>query len=235
MNKIVAAIALSMVVSASGQEYGRGRLDGASTSSDGLGRGALPPATANHGYFAGAWGLKLDLGWANLSWDVGPASGSERLFAPQASLFYKTTDNLDVNLSFLHVSGSDEDDILGATKGELTRIALGIRYWVPTQNRVAPFFGGGIGYYLLDGNTDYVPDTCPGCPSDVERATVSVKNAPGAFLEAGLSFLVSDGFFINTGLSYDFVLGSADAKINGRDEDFDIKSFSVNLGVAWKF
>lgn len=230
---VLAATVMVWAVTGYGQEYGRGSLTTGSPSA-GLGRGSLPPANTEHGYFAGSWGLKLDLGWANLDWDVGAASGSERLLAPQVSLFYKTTDNLDVNLSLLHISGKDNDNVLGANKGEFTRIALGLRYWVPTGTRVAPFFGGGIGYYLLDGSTDLIPSACPECPPE-RVASVSVKDQPGAFLEAGVSFLVSDGFMINTGLSYDFLLGSADATINGRDDDFDIKALSINLGVAWKF
>lgn len=229
-NVLVICLMTASVLSAGAQpEYGRGDLTGA-----GLGRGSLPPPAMQHGYFAGAWGIKLDLGWANVDWDVGPASGSERVFAPQASFFYKTTDHLDINVSFLHVSGTDNDENLGANEGELTRLAMGVRYWAPTQGRVTPFFGGGIGYYLLDGNTQFVPSETEAYP-EVDPATVSVKDGPGAFLEAGLSFLISDGFFVNTGLSYDFLLGSVDATINGRDRKFDITSFALNLGVAWKF
>jgi len=69
----------------------------------------------------------------------------------------------------------------------------------------------------------------------VVPATVSVKDAPGAFLEGGAAFQVSDTFFINADLTYDFLLGSADATINGDDENFDVKSLSFNLGVTWMF
>jgi len=227
---LASVVFVASVLSAGAQEDGRASLTTGSPSA-GLGRGSLPPANTEHGYFAGSWGLKLDLGWANLKWDVGATGGSEGLFAPQASIFYKTTENLDVNVSLMHLSGKDDDSVLGANKGEFTRLALGLRYWMPTGTRVAPFFGGGIGYYLLDGNTDRTRED-----GEVRDAgNVSVKDQPGAFLEAGLSFLVSDGFMVNTGLSYDFLLGSADATINGRDDDFDIKAFSINLGVAWKF
>ncbi len=233
MNKMLFIIALLLVGTAYGQKHGQGSL-GEPASAAGLGRGPLPSPTMQHGYFAGAWGVKLDLGWANVDWDVGPASGSERVFAPQASLFYKKSDNLDINLSVLNVSGKDNHERLGATDGEFTRIAMGVRYWAPTQGRVTPFFGGGIGYYLLDGNTQFVPSETEEHPA-VDPATVSVKDGPGAFLEAGLAFLISDGFFVNTGLSYDFLLGSSDATINGRDKKFDVNAFLLNLGVMWKF
>jgi len=226
---VASAVLVSLVLSAGAQEYGRGALN-ADRETAGLGRAPLP--AAKHDGFAsgGAWGLKLGLGWANVDWDLGPAGGSESLFAPQASLFYKATDNLDVNFSMLVLSAEDKDDQLGSTEADMSRLALGLRYWINTQSRITPYVGGGLGYYLLDGKTDNTREN-----GFVVPATVSVKDAPGAFLEGGAAFQVSDTFFINADLTYDFLLGSADATINGDDEDFDVKSLSFNLGVTWMF
>jgi outer membrane protein W len=179
--------------------------------------------------------MKLNLGWASVDWDLGPADGSESLFAPQASLFYKATDNLDVNVSVLFVSADDTDNELGSTEADMTRFALGVRYWVDTQSRITPYFGGGLGYYILDADTDSAPNPCPLCPDPTVPANVSVDDAPGAFLEGGAAFQVGDAFFINADLTYDFLLGSADATINGADEDLDVKALSFNLGVTWMF
>jgi len=227
---LIVAVLFAGLVSASAQEYGRGALSAESGRNAGLGRAELPPARYDGFALGGTWGAKLNLGWANVNWDLGPADGSESLFAPQASLFYKATDNLDVNFSALFVSAEDRDNDLGTTEADMTRLALGVRYWIDTRNRVTPYFGGGLGYYLLDGKTDNTREN-----GVVVPATVSVEDAPGAFLEGGAAFQVGDAFFINADLTYDFLLGSADATINGADEDLDVKALSFNLGVTWMF
>jgi outer membrane protein W len=230
MRRLLASVVLvASVLSAGAQEYGRGALN-AGRDTSGLGRGPLPSAKYDGFASGGAWGLKLGLGWANVDWDLGPAGGSENLFVPQLSLSYKATDNLDVNFSTLFASAEDKDDQLGSTEADMTRLALGLRYWINTETRITPYVGGGLGYYLLDGKTDNTREN-----GTVVPATVSVKDAPGAFLEGGAAFQVSDTFFINADLTYDFLLGSADATINGDDEDFDVKSLSFNLGVTWMF
>ncbi len=231
MKILLASVVFSSFVLAAGaQEYGRGALDSGRDTA-GLGRAPLPAAAYDGFASGGSWGLKLGLGWASADWDLGPASGSKSLFAPQISLFYKTTDSLDVNFSTTFLSAKDRDDQLGNGQADMTRLALGIRYWVDTQARVTPYFGGGLGYYLLDGSTENTREDGEVVPV----VSVSVKDAPGAFLEGGVAFLISDGFFIHTDLTYDFLLGSADAQINGKDKRFDVKSFSVNLGVTWTF
>lgn len=236
MKHVLIVVLLGVVsLTASAQEHGRGSLTSGSGRSAGLGRAELPPAQYDGFALEGSWGVKVSLGWANVDWDLGPADGSESLFAPQASLFYKATDNIDVNFSALFLSAKDTDKELGATEADMTRLALGVRYWVATQSRVTPYFGGGLGYYILDADTDSVPNTCPLCPDPTRSATVSVEDAPGAFLEGGAAFQVGDALFINADLTYDFLLGSADATINGADEDLDVKALSFNLGVTWMF
>ncbi len=223
--------AASFVLTAGAQEYGRGTLGG-DPGSSGLGRARLPDARFDGFSPGGSWGLKLGLGWASVDWDLGPAGGSESLFAPQLSLFYKTTDNLDVNFSTTFLSAKDKDDELGVTKADMARLAVGVRYWFHTPARVIPYVGGGLGYYLLDGTTEMTRDDDG---EAVRAAGVSVKDAPGAFLEAGVAFLIGDGFSIHTDLTYDLLLGSADAEINGEAESFDVKSLAINLGVTWTF
>lgn len=233
---LIMAVLFAGFASASAQEYGRGALSAESGRNDGLGRAPLPAAKYDGFALGGTWGTKLTFGWANVDWDLGSADGSESLFAPQASLFYKATDNLDVNLSALFVSAEDKDNELGSTSADMTRLALGVRYWVNTQRRITPYFGGGLGYYMLDADTDSVPNPCPSCPNPTVAANVSeVEDAPGAFLEGGAAFQVRDSFFINADLTYDFLLGSANATINGDDEDLDVKVVSFNLGVTWMF
>lgn len=196
-----------------------------------LGRAALPPAVQDGFALGGTWGVKASLGWANVAWDLGPADGSENLFAPQASLFYKVTDPLDVNLSCLLLSAEDDDLELGTTEADLTRLSLGARYWARTSTRLTPFFGAGLGYCFLDAATDRTRED----GAVVGVTNMDVKDAPGFFLEAGLAFQAGDAFFITADLTYDRLLGSADAEINGRGEDFDIQAFALNLGVAWMF
>jgi opacity protein-like surface antigen len=215
-------------------EYGRGALTVESGREAGLGRAPLPDAL--HGFTApgGTWGMMASLGWAQVDWDVGPVDGSESVFAPQVSLFYKTTDDLDVNVSFLFVSGEDEDDEYGSNEGDMVRLALGARYWVRTHGRVSPYVGAGIGYYMVDGATDKVP--CSDCAGESPiDATVDIEDGPGAFLEGGVAFQLADRMYFHAGLTYDFLLGSTDATINDRKEDFDITSLNVNLGATWLF
>lgn len=225
----VVVLVMSVVVSANAQELGRGKLD-AGRNTSGLGRSTLPEAHYDGFSASGAWGLKLGLGWANADWDLGPASGSENLFAPQISLFYKTTESLDVNFSTTFLSAEDKDVQLGRTEADVVRLALGVRYWVNTQTRTTPFVGAGIGYYLLDGMTENTRED-----GVVVPAEVSVKDAPGAFIEGGAAFQISDNFFLTTDLTYDFLLGSADAQINGDDSSFDLTSFAINVGMMWTF
>lgn len=212
--------ALVIMNLAQGQELGRGPLATGSGEA-GLGRAPLP-ATHYDGYaLAGTWGVKPSLGWGYVHWSVGSADGSEFCLVPQASFFYKATDYLDINLSALYASAEDTDSQLGKTKADLTRLALGARYWINTRTRLTPYLGGGLGYYLLSGSTKGVDD--------------DVKNAPGAFLEGGTAFQVTDNFFVNLDLTYDFLLGSADATINGKDEKFNVQALALNLGVTWMF
>lgn len=225
-------LALMLVsLTAGAQEYGQGPLAGEADHDGGMGRARLPEATYDGFALGGTWGAKLGLGWARVDWDLGPADGSESLFAPQVSLFYKTTDNFDLNVSALFLSADDTDGALGATEADMTRLALGARYWVDTQSRrIIPYFGGGFGYYLLDGKTNNTRED-----GVVVPATVSVEDAPGAFFEAGATFQVGDAFFVNADITYDFLIGSADATINDKDEDLDVTALSFNLGVTWMF
>lgn len=214
---MVGVLVVSCVAAASGQEFGRAEL----------------PASSHSGYAPqGAWSLKTALSWANVDWDLGPASGSESVFGPQVSLSYRTTETLDVNVSLISVSAEDEDDVFGGGEADLTRLTLGLRHWFSSGGRVTPFFGAGIGYYFVDGSTARTRDAA----GQVVAANVTdVADAPGAYLEGGAAFEVSDGFFLSLDLGYDTLLGSADATINGRSEDLDIHVVSVNLGAMWLF
>lgn len=229
MRGVLAGLFLATVVFQAGAgEYGRGSL---TASGGGMGRAPLPAPTYDGTVAGGTWGVKADVGWALVDWDIGPASGSESLFAPQASVFYKVTESVDVNLSGLFVSAEDEDGEWGDTGADMARLALGVRYWFNTQTRFVPYVGGGIGYYFLDGTLDNTRAEGQVVPV----ADVSADDWPGAFLEGGLAFQVADDFFINADLSYDFLLGSADATINGADEDLKMSVVFVGLGVTWMF
>lgn len=233
MNRWVAVVlVMGVAVSAYSQEYGRGALTVESTKSAGLGRAALPAATHDGYRTAGAWGVRLGVGWANADWDLGSASGSDSVLAPQAAWFFKTTDQLDVSLSTLFVSAEDKDSRLGATEADMARIALGLRLWIDTGSRFTPYLGGGLGYYLLEGEIESALDE-DGNPVAVEDS--SVEDAPGAYMEGGAAFQVSDSFYVTADLAYDFLVGNADAKINGVNQDFEMKSISANLCAAWMF
>ena len=221
MKRLVAVAVVLMVAAGAGAgEYGRGSLTNGGDGA-GLGRGPLPAATYDGFWGGGTWGLKPHLGWAFVDWDVGPASGSDWAVLPQISVFYKPTDNLDVNFSTMYVTGEDRDGDLGETEAEMARLALGIRYWFNTGKRFTPYLGVGVGYYLVDG--------------DLAEEDVSVDDSPGGFLEGGVAFQVADNFYLNTEVTYDFLLGSPDAQINGRDEDFGISALSIGLGATWMF
>ncbi len=222
MRRVLAAwvMVLVAVLAAGAGEYGRGAL-GKGGRDAGLGRAPLPAATYEGFWGGGTWGVKPHLGWAFVDWDVGEASGSDWVVLPQLSIFYKTTDNLDVNLSAMYAAGEDRDDDLGDTEAEMARLALGIRYWFNTGKRFTPYLGAGVGYYLVDG--------------DLAAADVSVDNGPGGFLEGGVAFQVADNFYLNTEVTYDFLLGSPDARLDGRNEDFGVSVLSIGLGAAWMF
>lgn len=175
--------------------------------------------------------MKAGLGLSFANWDIGSASGSDDAFVPLVSFFYKTTDHLDVNLSAMFLSAEGSDGELGDNEAEMTRLALGLRYWFNTRTRITPYAGAGLGYYLVDASTDRTRQN----GSVVAAGAVSVDNAPGGFVEGGVAFLVADDFSINAEMSYDFLLGSADAEINGESEDFDVGALTVGLGFTWMF
>ncbi len=231
MKKILGVVCVAAIVNlAQGQELGRGAL---TTEGRGVGLGrAQLPATQYDGYaLGGTWGLKPTLGWGYVNWSMGPADGSEFCFVPQISLFYKATDDLDINLSALYASAEDTDSQLGKTKADLTRLALGARYWFNTGTRFTPYLGGGLGYYLLDGSTEKTRND----GVVVNVTSEDAENAPGAFFEGGTAFQVADNFFVNLDLTYDFLLGSSDATINEQDEKFKVQVLALNLGVTWMF
>ena len=217
---------MGLVLTASAQ-YGRGSLEG----DEGLGRAPLSKPSDDTFFGGGTWGVKAGLGWASLDWELGAAEGSENQCVPQGSVFYKATDNLDFNLSAMFVSGEDEDDELGDTDADLARLALGVRYWFDTQSRFVPYLGAGIGYYIVDGSTDNTREDGVVVPA----SGISVDNCPGAFVEGGVAYQIADNFFVTAEATYDFLLGSADAKINGEDEDFKVSSLAIGLGVAFMF
>ncbi|NCC60134.1 MAG: porin family protein [Verrucomicrobiae bacterium] len=219
-----------MVLTAGAQEYGRSTFSGSDATNEGLGRASLPPAEYDGFYLGGSWGMKISLGWARVSWDIGSGSGKENIFAPRASVFYKTTDNFDVSFSALYISSEDDDDELGKTEGDMTELAIGIRYWFSMDSRVAPYVGCGLGYCFLDAKMDKTREG-----DQVVDADVSVDDSLGAFIEGGVSYQISDNVFMDADITYDFLLGDADATINGKDKDFNINSLAFNLGVTWMF
>ena len=124
---LACSVLAAAILSAGAQESERGALTVGGGSRVGLGRADLPPAQHDTFMGGGTWGCKVDLGWAKVDWDLGPASGSESVFAPQVSLFYKATDGLDLNISALFITAEDEDGQLGTTEADMTRLALGAR------------------------------------------------------------------------------------------------------------
>ncbi|MFC1452110.1 outer membrane beta-barrel protein [Verrucomicrobiota bacterium] len=243
---LVGLTAISWTLVASAQEYGRAPLRGkTSTDGPGLGRAPLPAPSYPQYSIAGSWGVRLSLGWADIRWDMGPTEGSERRFLPQASVFYMATDELDVNLSLLVASAEDDDFMLGSTEAEITRIGVGARYWAKQVRiaRISPYFGGGLGYFLLDADVDRVPDDRgdaggrrePDEGAEFVPASVSVDDSLGLYLLGGVAFLLADDFYINLDLTYDLLLGDADAEINGESEDFSSEVLSFNVGITWTY
>lgn len=179
----------------------------------------------------GPWGLKVGIGAARANWSVGPIDAADTVFAPSASLFYKVTDNFDVNLSGFYINAKD-DVSRGTAKADMTRLAMGAKYWPLGGVRIAPYLGCGIGYYLLGGEMDHVYCACHG---ETATGKLTVDDAAGAYLEGGVAWQVAGNFFINTDLSYDFLLSSTGASIGIENPDFNIHALSVNLGITWMF
>jgi outer membrane protein W len=179
----------------------------------------------------GTWGLKAGVGVASVKWTVGPIDASDTAFAPSASFFYKITDNVDVNLSGFYFSAKD-DVSRGTAKADVTRLAVGARYWPIPDSGINPYLGCGIGYYLLDGEMNHVYCACHGTTA---TGKLTIDDAAGAYLEGGIAWKVANNFFINTDLSYDFLLSSSDATIGPENPDFDIHAIAVNLGITWMF
>jgi hypothetical protein len=227
---VLAGIALSLP--ATGQEYGRGSLGSSSASPEsGTGRAELPPSTLGSSFFSGSWGVKLAVGWAKADWSVGPIDGSDSLLVPSGSIFYRPIDNLDVNISalFLHAEDKVED---GKTKADMTRLSLGVRFWPIMDCLVTPYVGAGIGYYFLGGKMEHAYCSCLNQPVS---GKLDVDNVPGAYLEGGVAWRITDNFFINTDLAYDLLLASPTASIGSQEGDFKISALSVNLGIAFMF
>lgn len=196
----------------------------------GLGRAPLPEAYYDTSSAAGTYGLKVNLGWANVDWSIGDINGSDQLFAPQLSLFYKVTKNLDINISTFFLSADDTNGELGATTADISRFSLGARYWVETKKQIMPYFGAGLGYYMLDMNVENVYEN-----GAVVPASVSVSDSPGAYFEGGLAFLISESFLIDFDFTYDLLLGSSKGTINDVDSSIDMTSLSFNMGMTLMF
>ena len=201
----LALFAISLPFTVSAQEYGRGSLDPEKGSAgSGLGKGPLTRSDYKGDFLGGTCGVKVDLVWAKADWSIGPAEGSGSGFVPMGSIFYKATDTIDINLSFLFLSSDDDDETLGATGTDFGRIAVGVRNWFCNQSRIVPYVGGGIGYYILDGTLDktYAENNIDTVPANVDMD----GNSPGAFLECGMAFQITDNFYIDAVASYDFLL-----------------------------
>ena len=196
-----------------------------------MGRAELPASTLGSGFLGGTWGLKLAAGWSKVNWSVGPIDGSDSLFVPSGSLFYRPIDNLDINLSalFLHAKDDVGD---GTIKADMTRVALGVRFWPLGDSRVTPYVGAGIGYYFLGGKMD---NAYCNCNKEIVTGKLDVDDVPGAYLEGGVAWQITDNFFVNTDLAYDLLLSSPTASIGPEEGDFDIKALSVNLGITFMF
>lgn len=229
---LVVLVGIALALSASGQEYGRGSLNSPTASPEsGLGRAKLPAPALETGFLSGAWGFKLAAGWAKPNWSVGPIDGSDSLLVPSGSIFYRATDNLDINLSALYVNAEDEAGD-GKTKAEMTRMTIGARFWPTGGSRLTPYVGAGIGYYLLDGEMDHAYCSCK---QEVMTGKLDVDDVPGAYLEGGLAWQITDNFFVNAELAYDLLLSSPKAHIGSEKGDFDIDVLSVSLGVTFMF
>lgn len=229
---LVVLVGIGLSLPAAGQEYGRGSLGSATGSSgSGLGRAALPASTHEAGFLGGTVGLKLAVGWAKADWSVGPIDGSDSLLVPSGSIFYRPIDNLDVNISALFLRAEDKAGD-GKTKADMTRLALGVRFWPLGDSRVTPYVGAGIGYYFLGGKMENA--YCP-CLNQPVSGKLDVDNVPGAYLEGGVAWQITDNFFINTDLAYDLLFSSPTASIGAQEGDFDVKALSVNLGITFMF
>ena len=121
--------------------------------------------------------------------------------------------------------------------GTLTQIPilLTARYHFVFNDKVVPYIGAGIGYYLNDmDNADGNGDFFDGAPSGVESFA---DDAFGYHINAGVEFFIIDRLALNIDLKY--VLMSTDIGFEGAgyDESSDSKVdvFSTGVGIKYYF
>ncbi len=220
-----ALMAFAWAVSSSGAS---GAESGAEAASLGLGRAPLPAPEYARDTGAGRSGLTLELGWADLTWELDGEKGSKKVFSPQASLFHLVTERLDVHLSVMLASGSDRQNDGGKYRAETTRVGAGLGYRMKSEglSRVTPFAGVGLGYWLMDASTSR---------EGGDRARVSVDDWFGLNVHAGVALLIADGTTLRLGVAHDRLLGKADATVDGPLADFSMSISRVTMGVGLTF
>ncbi len=143
-------------------------------------------------------------------------------FSAELSGGYVTT---DVDLSGGGSSGKG---------GELKQIPILLtgRFNIPIKNKIIPYFGGGVGYFINDfDQNDSVIELIYGAGADVD-----VDNSWGYHVNGGFDFLLTPNFALNLDVKYIWNEIEADVDVPGfKKEEFDVNMFVVGGGIKYYF
>lgn len=141
----------------------------------------------------------------------------------------------DLRASFFNSLGEDSDDV--SVDLEVIPLEAGLALELPVADRLDVYAGGGIGYYLMEGDA--------GGPNQ-ELVDVDPDNEVGFYLVAGSEFVLrrSDAVYGQTAAALFaevmFRSVSADsAKVEGgqeiRVDDADLDGLGVNVGLLMRW
>jgi outer membrane protein len=120
------------------------------------------------------------------------------------------------------------------TAGELQQIPILLtgRFNIPIQNKLVPYLGGGVGYFINDfDQNDSVIEFIYGPGADVD-----VDNTWGYHINGGIDFLFTPNLALNLDFKYIWNEIEADVDRAGfTKEEFDVNMFVVGGGIKYYF
>jgi outer membrane protein len=120
------------------------------------------------------------------------------------------------------------------TGGELQQIPILLtgRFSIPIKNKIVPYLGGGVGYFINDfDQNDSVIEFIYGPGADVD-----VDNNWGYHVNGGFDFLFTPNFALNLDVKYIWNEIETDVDVPGfKKEEFDVNMFVIGGGVKYYF